>query len=491
MCSYASQGVIETAAAAGGAVRRAQSLRKALAPPQLLRWLSSLLLLAVLTAPGLLGCCRDLVTGESFFCLGELSVAEEVELGAAVAPSFLAQSGGRYPDLDLGAYLREIVVTKLAPRTHRPELPWSFDIVNSSQPNAFALPGGKVFITRGLLARLETEGQFAHLMGHELGHICHRHALRGQGRSALFDLLLGIIIIGTAERQVLQTGPDDPLLVTSTAGAIGNLAFLPFDRGQELESDQRGIDYALAAGYDPREGRKTFEMFLRIKREAGQRETVFDELFNTHPLDERRIDEIDDYIAERHPAIAAGQRHELIASRPEFENQIGRLRQADEVYARLDTARALIGDARKRKNQSPLDSAEEILRGCARDLPQHARFPVALAVVAMERKNPADALRHLDRACALDPQLFEARFFRGVVYRETMKWDSAREELLAAHELFPMSPFPSFLLGEVCERLEDPAEAAKWYRAAIDVAPAGSEVERRARARLRDLRHAA
>ncbi len=132
-------------------------------PPQECRISLAVLFLCLAT-----GCCTDPVNGRSYFCLANITDEQEIQIGDQYAPNFIAENGGRYPDDRLQEYLGRIVIDKLAKNSHRPQLPWEFTILNSSQINAFALPGGKLFVTRGRLAKLDSEAQVANLMGHEI-----------------------------------------------------------------------------------------------------------------------------------------------------------------------------------------------------------------------------------------------------------------------------------------------------------------------------------
>ncbi|MFQ5653850.1 MAG: M48 family metalloprotease [Planctomycetota bacterium] len=427
------------------------------------------------------GCCTDPVNGERYFCLGEVSDAEEARIGERYAASFIAQSGGIYPDPQLESYLGGIVIEQMANRSHRPHLPWEFHILNSSDVNAFALPGGKVFVTRGLLGHLQNEAQFAHLMGHEIGHVSHRHSVRGQGRAALFALLLGVV---TEVEGELLDDPDDPPLLSAAAGIAGQLTLLKFSRDQELQSDRRGVDYALQAGYDPREGRRTFQTFLELKEGSGRGSTWIDGLLSTHPLDRRRIDQLDEYIETEYPSLPAPG-GKLVVTSGRWEAHTKRLRAAQRVYERHDRALTLIRAAHEGGDQAGLDEAEALLRECARALPRHASFPLALGILHLERHDTGSALPHLDRACALDGSLFGGRFARSRARLLAGMLGPAGEDLRVAHDLFPLSPHPCFLLGETQERLGEPSEAARWYRAVLERAPRDSALYRRAEERLR------
>ncbi|MCZ6795209.1 MAG: M48 family metalloprotease [Planctomycetota bacterium] len=436
--------------------------------------------LAVLLAP-LAGCCRDKVNGEGYFCFGEISDAEEERLGAQYAPSFIAESGGLYPDEELNSYLRGIVIDKMARRSHRPHLNWKFHVLDSSQINAFALPGGQIFVTRGLIARLESEAQFAHLMGHEIGHVSHQHSVRGQSRGALFAILLGALTI--AEDQL--TDPDEPPLIATMVGAVGQLTLLKFSRDQELQSDRRGVDYALKAGYDPREGRKTFEMFLRVKREAGQQENLISGLLSTHPLDSRRIEGIKRYIDERHPDLSP----DLTRSGSRWPAMLARLRRNHSVYEQHDRALALLARAQRDGNGSTLAEAEGLLRRCADQLPGHAAFHVGLSALLLEKKDLAAAERSLDEACRLDPDHFGARLYRGIVYRKTGRADAAVADLRRAHQVHGVHPLPCYLLGSLYEEKGDTVAAMDWFLRSVELSPRGTEIRRKSRAGLARVSH--
>ena len=443
------------------------------------RWLAAVLAVALAAV----GCCTDPVTGDSYFCLGDLSDAEEAALGANYAPNFIAESGGIYPDPELHDYLSEIVIDKMALQSHRPDLPWEFHILNTSQINAFALPGGQVFVTRGLLARLESEAQFAHLMGHEIGHVSHRHSMRGQGRQLLFALLLGVV--SQVEGEV---GDSEFPIATAALGVAGQLTLLHYSREQELESDARGVDYALQAGYQPAEGKKTFELFLELKQASGRTPGLIEGLLSTHPLDSTRIEQIDDYIDDEYPA---SRRQNLTVSRPRWETLIARVRAAQDSYDEYDRAAELIAQHQRGEGgSSALSEAREMLQRGQRRLPDHAAFSLGLAFVEVEDGETRRAMRALDRAVQLDPDLYGARLLRGKVQLDLGRAAMAMGDLEAARDLFPFSPQPRLYLGEAAELLGQTAAAIESYRAALERSAEGTEVHRRASERLAALQGA-
>ncbi|MEE8142991.1 MAG: M48 family metalloprotease [Planctomycetota bacterium] len=434
-----------------------------------------------------LGCCTDPVNGKLYFCFRDMSSGEEEEIGARYAPNFVAQSGGPYPDRKLHEYLNEIVIEKMAKKSERPHLNWTFEILNTSQINAFALPGGQVFVTRGLLARLETEAQFAHLMGHEVAHVTHRHAMRGQGRRAMLGILVGPVAIVGQSIRVLTGNPDSPLVLASLVGALGSIPFLKYNRDQELEADQTGIDYAVRAGYDPREAIKTFQMFLEWKKEMGRRDNFFVGLIQTHPLDRKRIKKINAYIKRKYPDIAAGERKDLIISREPWDGFLETIKKEQASYAKCDKALELVARSKKEKKPELLNAADKQLQEAKQELPDAAQVHVAFAVVALERQESEIALEQLAKAIALDDKEFEAHLIRGTLHRMADRRDPAMKDLLIAHDVFPMNPFPCYQLGKLSEAMDQNPSASGWYVRAIQRAPRGSEVRKLSRKRLNVL----
>ncbi|HYE87046.1 MAG TPA: M48 family metalloprotease [Vicinamibacterales bacterium] len=188
--------------------------------------------LAVSTA-----CATNPVTGKRQMSL--LSEAEELAIGQQQDVE-IRREMGVYEDQELQRYVNEIG-QELARKSHRPTLPWTFTIVDSPAVNAFALPGGYIYLTRGLMAYIDDEAELAGVIGHEIGHVTARHAAQAYTRQAQAGIGLAILSIF-----VPSTQPFTDL------GAAGlGVLFLKHGREQELEADRLGVEYGSGAGYDP------------------------------------------------------------------------------------------------------------------------------------------------------------------------------------------------------------------------------------------------
>ena len=190
-------------------------------------------LLVALTA----ACATNPVTGKKQMSL--LSEAEELAIGQQ-QDAEIRREMGVYNDPQLQRYVSDIG-QELARNSHRPNLPWTFTIVDSPAINAFALPGGYIYVTRGVLAYLDDESELAGVLGHEIGHVTARHAAQAYTRQAQANLGLTILSIF-----VPTTRPFADL------GATGlGVLFLKHGREAELEADRLGVEYGSGAGYDP------------------------------------------------------------------------------------------------------------------------------------------------------------------------------------------------------------------------------------------------
>ena len=208
-----------------------------------------------LVAALLAGCATNPATGKSQISL--VSESQEIAMGDQTVAAARA-SIGIYPDSALQRYLHALG-GRLAATTERPALPWNYEVVDDPEINAFAAPGGKVFVTRGILSYLGSEAELAGVLGHESGHVTARHTAQQITRQQLFGI--GLIGASVLSSQVAQA-----------AGAIQQglgLLFLSYSRGDEAQADELGFRYMRRLNYDPREMSKTFETLARVGSLSG------------------------------------------------------------------------------------------------------------------------------------------------------------------------------------------------------------------------------
>ena len=233
-------------------------------------------------ALGAAGCAVNPATGRQSFML--MSPQDERRQGAELHPEVIKEFGGVYDDARITQYVSALG-GRLVKSTELPDQSYTFTVLDSPVVNAFALPGGYVYITRGLMALASDEAEFAGVLGHELGHVVARHAAQRYSR--------GLVVGGIAGLLGTLTGSET---VGSIVAGIGSLTFVqPFSREQELEADRLGVRYIGRAGYDP----AAMTSFLAKMREnsrleariAGRNPDDVDvrDIMSTHPRTVERV----------------------------------------------------------------------------------------------------------------------------------------------------------------------------------------------------------
>jgi predicted Zn-dependent protease len=236
---------------------------------------------AVLAAALVAACATNPATGKKELIL--VSEDQEVQMGQAEAKRTISQLGA-YADSELQSYVSTIGM-KLAAASERPQLPWTFTIVDDPQVNAFALPGGPIFITRGILAHMGSEAELAGVLGHEIGHVTARHSASQMSRAQLAQIGLGL---GTVLR-------PDLAQFAGLASTGLQVLFLKYGRDDESEADMLGFRYSVRTNYDPHAMLDLFRMLQGVEVLAGQGRVPG--WLTTHPFPEDRLSQTQERLA--------------------------------------------------------------------------------------------------------------------------------------------------------------------------------------------------
>jgi beta-barrel assembly-enhancing protease len=222
-----------------------------------------------------------------------MSPEQEIALGLKSAPEMAAQMGGVSRNAEARALVRRVGEALVA-KSFAAKSPYRFSfhlLADSRTINAFALPGGPVFITEGLLRLLKTEGELAGVLGHEIGHVIARHSSERLAKQQLTQGLLSALVVGSGDYNAAQIGQ-----------LVGGMINMKYGREDELESDALGVRIAAEAGYDPRAMIRVMEVLA--KASSGSRQPEF---FSTHPAPENRSARIEEAIRKQHPGgVPAG-----------------------------------------------------------------------------------------------------------------------------------------------------------------------------------------
>jgi predicted Zn-dependent protease len=251
-------------------------------------FVAAAVLLAVSTA-----CATNPVTGDRQLAL--ISEAQELEIGRSTAAE-VRQSIGLVDDRELQSYVQRVGAT-LASTSHRPALPWTFGVVDDPTPNAFALPGGYIFLTRGMMNLMNSEAELAAVLGHEIGHVTARHSVTAISRQQLAQLGLGLGgVLFPATQPFGQA-----------IGAGLDLLFLKHGRDAERQADELGFDYALAHDFAVRE---MVDVFTALQRAGDEQRSPLPSWLSTHPAPAERIELVKQRIA----VLPAQQRGSRVAN---------------------------------------------------------------------------------------------------------------------------------------------------------------------------------
>lgn len=216
------------------------------------------------------------ITGETQH-VGGITPDQEIALGLQAAPQMADQFGGLDPDETLRAFVQD-VGSRIVTRSVAGSSPYQFDfhlLADTSTVNAFALPGGQIFITRALLQELQNEAQLAGVLGHEIGHVVARHSAEHLAKAQLTGALVGAAGVAGSD----PNDPNQGQQVAQIAAVVGQMVNMKYGREDELESDTLGVRLMAEGGYDPRALIGVMEILARASGGGGRAP----EFLSTHP----------------------------------------------------------------------------------------------------------------------------------------------------------------------------------------------------------------
>jgi len=381
------------------------------------------------------GCVINPVTGDRELAL--VSADQEIAIGEQqYAPSQQMQGGDYTLDRALTSYVAG-VGQKLAAVSDR-DLPYEFVVLNNSVPNAWALPGGKIAVNRGLLVELNSEAELAAVLGHEIVHAAARHGALALQRG----LLLQGALLAT---QVAAQRSDYGGLTVGAASLGAQLLSQRNSREAELESDLYGMRYMAKAGYDPNAAVTLQETFVRLSQ--GRDQGRLAALFASHPPSAERVQK------NRETAATLTAGGDL--GRERYQSATATLRRRQPAYQAYDQARAALADKR------PAD-AERSAQEALRLLPEEAQIHALLGDIDVEQRRYEDSVRHYADAIARNGGFFYYHLQKGLAHRQLRQWDQSRAELESSVQLLPTAD-AYYALGTLAEQRGDRQAALENY----------------------------
>ena len=415
-------------------------------------------LLAVLVlAASMAGCAVNPVTGKPDFMM--VSEAQELAIGEQNYAPMQQAEGGIYDiDPQLTAYVSE-VGNKLASVSDRP-LPYEFVVLNNSVPNAWALPGGKIAINRGLLTELNSEAELAAVLGHEIVHAAAKHSAKQMSRG----VLLQSAVLATA----MVTGDSNFGHFAVGSAAVGaQLLSSTYGRSAELESDTYGMTYMSRAGYDPAGAVTLQETFVRLSE--GQESDWLSGLFASHPPSPARVD------ANRKTASKLPPGGTLGVDR--YQAAMKKTMALKPAYDAYDEGREALAEENKEEALALVEQAIGLF-------PDEGHFYALRGDIRSVDEKYDMASKNYDNAIQRRDDYFYYYLRRGLARKELGQIPGAKKDLERSIEMLPTGP-AHYVLGDIEAEQGNEEKAMEHY--AI-VAKSGGEIGEAATRKLQRLR---
>lgn len=405
----------------------------------------------------LTGCSTNPVTGEKNFVLPNLDENWEREVGQQMyAPLRQSQGGDYILDPALTEYV-ESVGDRLAAQSSR-DLPYEFHILNDSIPNAWALPGGKIVVNRGLLTELESEAELAAVLGHEIIHADAAHGARQQSKGLLTQVgMMAAMMYGVSKAET-QAGQQIAMIVPQLGA---QLITTKYGRDAERESDLYGMRYMSAAGYNPQGAVELQETFVELSKD--RRSDWLSGLFASHPPSTERV--------ANNKITAENLPRDGEFGRDIYMRKTAYLRSKEPAYKAHD-------EARKALTEDQLDEARSLASKAMNLEPGEALFHALSGDIYAANDRFGQAERAYSDALQRDDGFFYHHLRRGQARYERKNFAGARTDLERSLELLPTAQ-ANYLLGNMDKSAGNMESAIKHYQVASQSnSPTGKEAQR-------------
>ncbi len=387
------------------------------------------------------GCAKNPVTGQSQLML--VSETQEITMDKQAAPHQFSADYGPVQDGAVNGYV-DGVGQRLAATSHRPDMPYSFRVVNANYVNAYAFPGGSIACTRGILLDMDNEAELAALLGHEIGHVNARHTASRMSTQMLAGTMAGVggAVIGAKYGGAWAS-------LASGIGGFGVGALLAsYSRDDERQADSLGMEYMTRAGYNP-DGMTGLMDMLNAQHDSQP--SALEVMFSTHPMSSERL--------ETARKMANGKylsAREYSLYRERFMDNTASLRAIKPAVSELQTAEKLLGKKKYNEAEGHIATALKQVPGDYAGL-----MLMSKCMVAQERYS--DAQPYAEQARKSYPSEAQAMQLDGLLSLKTKKYAEAFNNFDAYEKALPGNPYTAFYKGYSQEGMGHTREAAQEY----------------------------
>ncbi len=392
------------------------------------------------TAGIMIGCATSAVTGRPQLML--VSEEQEITIDKQNSPHQFSADYGMIQDTALNDYVNQ-TGKKMAARTHRTHMPYSFRVVNANYVNAYAFPGGSIACTRGIMLSLENEAELAALLGHELGHVNARHTAQQMSKGILTQAFVSGLsaLAGTQGAAYGQ--------LASQLGMIGVGALLAsYSRDNEREADALGMEYMFRAGYSPKGMIGLMDMLRGLSR---RKPSVIELMFATHPMSDERYQTA------------------VKTSRSKYQSAeifpLYRERYMDNT-AKVRSLKPAIDEMQKGEKemmQKKFSNAEASFEKALKLAPHDYTGLVMMSTCKLLQKKYKEGITYAEKAQQVYPQQAQAHHLSGFAKIHIKDFEGAYQEFSNYEKLLPGNPNTIFFKGYAQEGMQHIQEAAREY----------------------------
>lgn len=397
-----------------------------------------------------LGCATNPVTGRSQLML--VSETSEIQIDQKHSPHQFSTDYGILQDKPLNDYVNR-TGQAIAAKTHRPQMPYSFQGVNATYINAYAFPGGSIAATRGILLKLENEAELGALLGHELGHVNMRHTAEQMSKGVLAQA----VVVGLAVYAGTRGSGYSEL-----AGGLGMLGagalLASYSRDNEREADALGMEYMVKTGYSSKGMVGLMDMLNNLsKKKVGAAQL----LFATHPMSEERYQTA---VANSQKKYAAAQ--DLPLYRDRYMDHTADLRAIKDAIEEMQKGE-------KAMEMKKYPEAESHFRTALKQAPEDYAGLLMLSKCLLAQKKADEALKYAEKAQQVNPGEAQAMHLSGYAKIRKKQFRAAYQDFQNYQKTLPGNPNTLFFKGLSLEGMQQRRSAAEEYSRYLQVVREG------------------
>ncbi|BDQ34592.1 M48 family metalloprotease [Pseudodesulfovibrio portus] len=387
------------------------------------------------------GCAKNPVTGENQLML--VSEQQEIAMDRQASPQQLSTDYGVVRSMDLDDYVGK-VGKSLSDTSHRPHMPFNYNVVNANYVNAYAFPGGTIACTRGIMLEVDNEAELAALLGHEIGHVNARHTASRMSSQILISGAAGLggALIGAKYGNTWGA-------VAGGLGGIGvGLLLASYSRDDERQADALGMQYMTNADYNPDGMIGLMEM---LNEQHDREPSALEVMFSTHPMSSERL-----ATARQRANTKYLGAKQYAFYRERYMDNTAKLRAIGPAIKDMQKAEKLGG-------KKQYDEAETTMRTALLQVPDDYAGLLIMSKLLAAQKKYDEALAYAEHAHQVYPEEAQASAMTGLLALNAKKYSRAYDGFQAYDKALPGNPMVGFYKGYSQEKMGNRKEAAQEY----------------------------